>query len=69
MHTWFGKKDLVINHNGDYSGDWIMHFKSDPDFSLRVPSSDMLEFFADYIRDKRISAIEDKSTEQILEDL
>lgn len=66
MHTyehpsWEGK----IYHNGDYSGDVIIR---DPwgEFELELPAAVLIGFAAAYVRDKKISRLEQAEDDELL---
>lgn len=58
-------------HNGDFSGDvnWeFNHLPSGKKVHVAIPFEDMKELVAEYIRQKKISDIENASVESLLED-
>ena len=55
----------IFNYNSDLSGDVIL-INKDTKAEFVVPGKDILEFVANYVRDKNIATIEDMNTEEIL---
>lgn len=51
--------DVTFIFNGDYSGDVTIERGSD---GLIVPTADLLRFAAEYVRSKRIAALEQPTT-------
>lgn len=64
MHSFTTKNGTRFHHNGDYSGDVIIDARGFSDITL--PCVDLLEFTANYVRQKRISQLENASLEEIL---
>lgn len=64
MHTFEGKA-IRIHHNGDYSGNCFIYDKA-KDTELEIPCEDLLDFAAEYVKPKRISEIENMSTDEVL---
>jgi hypothetical protein len=75
MHTTKGPGGTVFHHNGDYSGDVVIQFDAptesgkgsymqSPDgdlvnWRIEVPFADVRALVLGYLRDKRISELED----------
>ena len=55
----------IFNYNSDLSGDVIL-INKDTKAEFVVPGKDILDFVANYVRDKKIATIEDMNTEEIL---
>jgi hypothetical protein len=68
MHTFKATSGTVIHHNGDFSGDVLIHT---PQFqeAMVLPFSDLKELVAKYVRSEKISKIEKMSTDTLLESL
>ncbi len=64
MHTYKGKS-LIIHHDGDYKGECYIVDK-ETKTQIKVSCEDLLDFAAEYVRSKRISEIENMSTDEIL---
>lgn len=63
MHTTKTPDGTIFHHNGDLSGDVIIiRGKKE----LAVPSSDILDFVAQYVSGEMIAEIEQMTTEEIL---
>jgi hypothetical protein len=61
MHT-FRNQYVEIIHNGDYSGDvFIRKLQTGVDSELAVPFDSLKEFIAAYVRNRKISALEDET--------
>jgi len=63
MHT-KQYKTLAIHHNGDYSGDIFITIDGQ---EIRLPFEDIKSFIADYVRDLRITSLEQADADEILE--
>ena len=65
MHNYNGKSCSII-YNSDISGDTVVVDKENGK-SVSISCYDILDLFASYIRDKKVSALENMSTDEILE--
>lgn len=54
----------IAIHNGDFSG--LVQFKRDGPAVIRLPFNVILALVTQYIRDQRISRLEDMTDEEIL---
>jgi len=54
---------VLIHHNGDYSGDVIVRTEKG---EVTLPAWVLIEFVAEYVRGRKISAVEDMSVDQLL---
>ena len=63
MHTTEIGKTLFI-HNGDYSGDVTIKVKKGDE--IKIPLDDLLEFVGGYVRDQKISKLEQMSGKEVL---
>lgn len=64
MHNYNGKSCSII-YNSDMSGDTVIVDKVNGK-SVSISGYDILDFVASYIRDKKVSALENMSTDEIL---
>lgn len=64
MHNYNGKSCSII-YNSDMSGDTVIVDKENGK-SVSISGYDILDFVASYIRDKKVSALENMSTDEIL---
>lgn len=53
-------------YNGDFSGDVIVKPRPDDDHEFRVPCEALLEFAAEYIRDKRQIELENEEWRKLV---
>lgn len=65
MHTFKGKSCSIF-HNSDLSGNVKIVTGVYGENSLEVLGEDLLDFVANFVRDKRISDLEQASTDDIL---
>lgn len=63
MHTFDGNK-IRIHYNSDMSGDCIIFNKEDGQ-EIRVPCEDILDFVANYVRNQKISKLEQMETKDV----
>lgn len=63
MHTFEGKNCRFF-YNSDMSGEIYIRDKNS-DKELKVESHDILDFVANYIRNQKISKLEDMTTKEI----
>ena len=75
MHMFVGPKGTVIHYNGDFSGDvtfTLLHPSrpraSDPPgcHLVDVPAKDLIAFVAEYVRSRKIAALEDVGVDALL---
>ena len=64
MHNYNWKSCSII-YNSDMSGDTVIVDKVNGK-SVSISGYDILDFVASYIRDKKVSALENMSTDEIL---
>lgn len=64
MHTFEGKS-CRIHFNGDMSGQLII-FDKTTEKEIIINSKDILDFVADYVRNKKMANLEKMETERIL---
>ncbi len=62
MHSFHGD-NVVIHHNGDYSGECIIRQENQ---EIRMNTSDLLDFVAEYVRSQKIGQLEQMSSEDLL---
>ena len=62
MHSFDGKS-VTIHYNGDYSGEAIIQQEEK---EIRVDVSDLIDFIAGYVRNKRIEELEGMSSDGLL---
>ena len=62
MHT-FNGKSCTIFHNGDMSGKLII---TKDDIEIKIDSQDILDLVAEYIRQEKISKLEQMETNELL---
>ena len=66
MHSVHFDDGLRIHYNGDYSGDVILTKKESND-EITTSFENLLAFVAMYVREKKISQIEQMTDEQLLD--
>lgn len=66
MHSYLSSSGITFHHHGDFTGD--VHIdEPDPGIpSIIVPMTDLLEFVALAVQQKKIAALEAASTKEIL---
>lgn len=64
-HTYKASNGAYFTYNGDFSG--FVTILAPFDDSISIEMEDLKEFVAMYVRNKRIEALENTSTDQILE--
>ena len=64
MHTYNGKSCSII-YNSDMSADTVIVDKENGK-SVSISGYDILDFVASFIRDKKVSELENMSTDEIL---
>ena len=62
MHT-FNGKSCTIFHNGDMSGNLII---AKDNVEIKIDSQDILDLVAEYIRQEKISKLEQMETNELL---
>lgn len=60
----FNGKSCIIHYDSDFHGDAIICVGDLPE--IRIDVEDLLSFAAEYIRGKKISAIENATVEELL---
>lgn len=65
MHTFDGDSCIIVHHS-DLSGDMHIKSKLGGGAAMQIKGEDLLHFIADYVRMKKISALEQASAEEIL---
>ena len=56
---------FVIDHNDDYSGD-VKITDTYNNKNFRVPARDLIEFVGAYVRQRKVSELENMSTDELL---
>lgn len=64
MHS-FNGKSCTMHHNEDFSGEVIICNKND-NTEVHVDTQDLIDFIAEYVRSKKLSLIENMSSDEIL---
>jgi hypothetical protein len=59
-HSWKGSNGTVVIYNPDLSGDVLIN-------GTAVNGCDLLDFIADYVRDTRISQLENMESRMLLD--
>lgn len=65
MRTYEGSS-CIIHYNSDLSGDVEIVTGIHGESSISVSGKDLLDFVANFVRDKQMSILENSSTEDIL---
>jgi len=66
MHTFKGSQGTVFNYNSDMSGDIIISRYSLEGY-LNIPSFDILEFVAEFMRNQQISKLKGMDVHELLD--
>jgi hypothetical protein len=72
MHRYIAKGGTIFNHNGDLSGDTLIVVEAERMkhvcgvVVVNIPAQDMLDFIADYVRMRKITALEQATSEELL---
>jgi hypothetical protein len=70
MHTTKCSSGVIIHHNGDYSGDMIVHAVDDDDQNItrvvRMKIGDFKEVVAGLVRQKKLEELESMSDDEFL---
>ena len=67
MMNFVGENGTIINYNSDLSGQVRIVSAYDTGKELEVSGEDLLEFVAEYVRNKKIASIEQMDTEELLQ--
>lgn len=62
MHSFHGD-NVVIHHNGDYSGECIIQQEGK---EIRMNTSDLIDFVAAYVRNQKIEQLEQMDSKDLL---
>jgi hypothetical protein len=62
MHSFHGE-NIVIHHNGDYSGECIICQEGK---EIRMNTGDLIDFVAAYVRNQKIGQLEQMSSKDLL---
>lgn len=62
MHSFHGD-NVVIHHNGDYSGERIIQQEGK---EIRMNTSDLIDFVAEYVRSQKIGQLEQIDNKDLL---
>ena len=62
MHSFHGD-NVVIHHNGDYSGEVIIQQDNN---EIRMNAGDLIDFVAGYVRKEKIRELEQMSSKELL---
>lgn len=66
MHSFQAVSGTTFHYNGDFSGDVTITHEHDAHNGLTIPIGDLADFIAELIRARRISAIENLTTHDLL---
>jgi hypothetical protein len=68
VRTFTASSGTHYHHDGGFLGGRIRFTIPDADQVVEIPFEDILELVAEFIRERKVSAIEAKSARQILEE-
>lgn len=64
MHT-FNGGSCIIHYDGDFSGEAIICNKNN-NTEVRVDTQDLIDFIAEYVRNKKVGRLENMNSDEIL---
>ena len=64
MHS-FNGGSCIIHYDGDFDGEVIICNKND-NTEIRIDIHDLINFVSEYVRNKKISQLENMSTNEVL---